>query len=385
MTKFSQRVIGSEEKSLVKMSDGVVMSIDIGELYNKICGAILGHAYGDALGAPYEFPPYPKFTGRLNEPIVKLSRFYPRRVTPPGQITDDTEMAMALLLTLISGFTKEKAVIEYMNWVNNVYCRPDCPGNAPFTGTNTRNLFVIGAKSKPSWKLYQSRYEKTFDSAEKKESSQSNGCLMRAYPLAFQFDDKITEDDVKLTNPSSVSIEAVKTYVLAIRLALLGVSKEDIKLSVRNLLTLPVLIDLYEKAVANQYVNVANNKRGWVGYGFYCAFWAFFNFDNYKDGVDAVVCLGPTEGRQGFICDSEEKTKSIGDTDTNAAIAGALLGAFYGLQHMCENSELKDDLRVLINVDTRKGDIIRSTRYAPNKDNFKQLSLDSLGLLLKSL
>jgi hypothetical protein len=52
---------------------------------------------------------------------------------------------------------------------------------------------------------------------------------------------------------------------------------------------------------------------------------------------------------------------------------------------MCENSELKDDLRVLINVDTRKGDIIRSTRYAPNKDNFKQLSLDSLGLLLKSL
>jgi hypothetical protein len=47
-----------------------------------------------------------------------------------------------------------------------------------------------------------------------------------------------------------------------------------------------------------------------------------------SDGVDAVVCLGPTEGRQGFFFGIADKTKSVGDTDTNSAIAGALLGAF---------------------------------------------------------
>ena len=88
---------------------------------DKRNGAILGHALGDALGAPCEFYPFALYTGVLNTSIVRFSRAYGRQVCPVGQITDDTEMALVLMETLNSGYTKEKAVVNYMLWANNNY------------------------------------------------------------------------------------------------------------------------------------------------------------------------------------------------------------------------------------------------------------------------
>lgn len=357
----------------------------LSELYDKICGTIIGHSYGDALGASYEFKPFSDFSGKLNNPIKRYSRYHGNQKTPPGQITDDTEMAFALLHTLIGGYTKEKAVIGYMEWVNNLHCKPDCKGNAPFTGRNTRNLFTIGNESKPSMKLYDTRFNKTFPSEELKQESQSNGCLMRSYPLAFINNESIIETDVKITNPSDFTTEAVNSYVLAVRMAILGYRKDEIKLHVEKNLNYPKLEELFSYAVNNTFVNVANNKRGWVGYGFYCAFWALFNFDNYKDAVDAVICLGPTPDKKAFICDKSEKQKLLGDTDTNAAIAGALLGAYYGIKNMCRDSNLREDLRILVHVDTTVGDIIRPLKYYPNLTNFENITNNSLKLVLQSL
>ena len=86
---------------------------------NKRMGIIIGHALGDSLGAPVEFYPYAHYTGLLDSPIVRYTRAYGKQVSAIGQVSDDTEMALVLLDTINNGYTKEKAIINYMLWANN--------------------------------------------------------------------------------------------------------------------------------------------------------------------------------------------------------------------------------------------------------------------------
>ena len=133
---------------------------------DKRNGAIIGHALGDALGAPVEFYPYGHYTGVLDTPIVRFTRAYGKQVSSVGQITDDAEMAFVLMETLNSGYTKEKAVVNYMLWANNNY--DGCKGNMPFMGKNTRNLFIA---PKPTYKVYNNRFNKHYSDEITKENS----------------------------------------------------------------------------------------------------------------------------------------------------------------------------------------------------------------------
>ena len=80
-----------------------------------------------------------------------------------------------------------------------------------------------------------------------------------------------------------------------------------------------------------------------------------------------------------------KKDKKVGDTDTNAAIAGALLGAYYDILNMCKDVKIKEALRTIIHADTIEGGIVRSQRYYPNETNFEYLSVNALKLFLQSL
>ena len=151
---------------------------------DKIYGIILGHALGDALGSPVEFYPYAHYTGILDTPIIKYNRYYGKQVSDIGQISDDTELAITLIKTIMNGYTKEKAVINYMLWANNNYEK--CKGKAPFMGNNTRNLFVA---PKTNYKLYENRFNKYYNDPIIMEKSQSNGALMRAYGHIFSEED----------------------------------------------------------------------------------------------------------------------------------------------------------------------------------------------------
>jgi ADP-ribosylglycohydrolase len=60
-----------------------------------------------------------------------------------------------------------------------------------------------------------------------------------------------------------------------------------------------------------------HNLGGYIVDAFAIAFWGLLNFENFKDGMMAVIRLG-------------------GDTDTNAAIYGQLAGAYYGYEAIPE-------------------------------------------------
>lgn len=340
---------------------------------DRIKGAIIGHGLGDALGAPVEFAPYAHYTGVLNTPIVRNSRAFGKQTSAVGLVTDDTEMAVALLRTLGEGYTKEKAVIEYMNWAGNRHGE-NIPGNAPFMGNNTRHLFTIPPKSKPSLKLYDSRVKKWFPDQASMDNSQSNGSLMRSYPLAFCPDSGLVATDSELTNPSALATNAVTAYVLAVRMAMAGATKEEIKQAIAGVLEHPVLAQAYDQACENIHRDVTVS-RGHIVHAFYCAFWGLFNFGDYRTAIDAIISLSPEAGVAAKFCSPGKQTKvTCGDTDTNAAIAGALLGAYYGLSEMLKDSVTSGNVEVMTNCDSKQGDIHRPDRYMLNKKNIDKLT-----------
>ena len=337
---------------------------------DKRNGAIIGHALGDALGAPVEFYPYAHYTGVLNTPIVRYSRAYGKQVSAVGQITDDAEMALVLMDTINSGYTKEKAVVNYMLWANNNY--EGCKGNMPFMGKNTRNLFIA---PKPTYKLYQNRFKKLYPDEFTKENSQSNGALMRAYPLAFVDDWDIVGTDVVVTNPSELVQRAVFAYIMAVKMALSGDSKEEIKKAVQEMPLDPPILQAFQQACNDEFRDVTH-CRGHVSHAFYCAFWGLFHFDDYKTAIDAIISLSPVHGVPAKICEPGKWKKSevrIGDTDTNAAIAGALLGAFYGLGGISSDPVTNSNIQVLLECDSRDGDIIRPQKYSMSNLNFNTI------------
>jgi len=348
---------------------------------DRVAGAIIGHALGDALGAPVEFPPFPQYTGVLDMPIRRNSRAYGWQNSAVGQTTDDTDMAICLLRTLGEGYTREKAVVEYMNWVNNNFDKT-IPGNSPFTGANTRNLFLLSGKSQPSLKLYNARSKKWLGDETSRNSKQSNGCLMRAYPLAFSSDPGLVKLDCELTNPNPICLEAVEAYVAALRLALGGRSKTAIKQKVAGLIKHRDLVGAYDQACNNTFRDITES-RGWVAHAFYCAFWALFNFEDYKSGVDAVVSLGPEAGVKAKFCfpGKWKRTEVIcGDTDTNGAIAGALMGAYYGITEIRSDPVTSNNIKTVLDCDPSQGDIRRPERYLMNHKNLVGLVEIALNL-----
>src|SRR5262245_44086019 len=82
-------------------------------------GALLGMAVGDALGTTYEFErleqaPYPTLATRPATDIVGGGPFD----LAPGQITDDTQMAICIACSLLAS-RDAAAAASWFDWLNS--------------------------------------------------------------------------------------------------------------------------------------------------------------------------------------------------------------------------------------------------------------------------
>ena len=155
------------------------------------------------------------------------------------------------------------------------------------------------------------------------QTSQSNGSLMRISPLGIFFAGRPNEaadqarEDSRLTHPHQVCQDACAVFVAAIATAIgNGVTREEcyqaalaeadrsqVETTVRSALLAA------KDARPNDYFS----SQGWVLIALQNAFYQLLNATNAEEGIVDTVMRG-------------------GDTDTNAAIAGALLGAACGRQ-----------------------------------------------------
>lgn len=315
------------------------------DLIDCLRGGFLGLCLGDALGAPHEFRysiSLDQYDGTLRHPIRWRARFQPIKLSVLGQVTDDTTMTISLLTSIVQnkGWEEKNVIEAYLEWANS---------GIKFMGKNTRALFH-GIKTV---KGYQSRRSKLDLS-----SAQSNGSLMRAFPLILLFHYLPEQqayfkaiEDTNLTNPTDVNRDATLIYLLALRSVLAQVKFSDIVSQIISACQTEEIRQAVQQGAQCGSRDITQNK-GWVAHAIYCLFFSWRqaseNLSTISEILDKIIRMG-------------------GDTDTNACIAGSLLGVYYGERKMREDFRTSSNLSILLSADTNQGDFPFQDQYHPSK------------------
>lgn len=259
-------------------------------------GCLLGQLSGDALGSAVEF-----------RSAAEIARSHPGGVRDltnggtwgliAGQPTDDSEMALALARSLVlrNGFDMDAVVRAYFDWC----------ASKPFDigGTTASGIAALEAGRRPTG-----------------STSQANGALMRVRPIGIlAAGDSIraaalAREDAALTHPHPVCRAANAAYAAAIAAGIDGADERVMWETAREVLDAdPNAQPVRERLDAARQEGPVEFQRqmGWVLIAFQNAFHWLLSGASLEEAVIATVGKG-------------------GDTDTNAAICGALLGAAQG-------------------------------------------------------
>jgi len=311
---------------------------------DRVRGMLFGVALGDALGGPHEFRyqvPLGKYHGIVEHPLEYIPRYQRRLVGNVGQITDDTEMTITLADSILLNdcYDRETTTMAYMAWANS---------GMRLMGTNTRSLFA----NIKTFKGFESRL-RAKRAAPQDEWTQSNGCLMRCTPLAVLPEDKwftAAVMDCGTTNPHPVCVDGVLAYLTAARALLAGKTPEEATQLAADNATTDKIANVISMGRDGIELDVSRRAtKGWIVFAIYCAFKALNDTaETYQDRIDAIIRLG-------------------GDTDTNAAIAGGLVGAYLGAAKMREEDRTCTNLAVVLTCDPAAGDMPRAEKYGAQR------------------
>jgi ADP-ribosylglycohydrolase len=271
-------------------------------------GCLLGQLAGDALGSIVEFTGVTVITVRYPGGLRQIGPS-PVFSTLAGQPTDDSEMALALARTLVrAGFDEEAVAGAYADWLESDPF--DC-GNT--IGTATRAMATARRRGVPLASTAR---------AEADRGSMANGALMRQSPLAiwgWQLDplalDGTVRADTTLTHPHLACQDASAAFIVAlaavIREGLTAITAHERALAWQRAHGRDPAITEALASARTGPPSDYQTKMGLVHIALQNAFYQALHAPSLEAGVVDTVMRG-------------------GDTDTNAAIAGALLGALHG-------------------------------------------------------
>jgi ADP-ribosylglycohydrolase/fructose-1,6-bisphosphatase/inositol monophosphatase family enzyme len=204
----------------------------------------------------------------------------------PGQATDDSEMALALARSIVceGGHNADKVLEAYREWLTS----------RPVDIDMTTEKGLLGQHA---------------------DDSQSNGSLMRVSPIGvFAAGDpalaaRLARDDSLLTHRNEVCVEACAGFCAAIAVAIDGGDRDAMLAAALSHSKSPAR-EAIEQGARGKLPDFITHP-GWVLVGLQNAFYGLFNARSLDSFLDETVRRG-------------------GDMDTNAAIAGALLGSLHG-------------------------------------------------------
>ncbi len=272
---------------------------------DRAIGCLLGQVVGDSLGSLVEFR-WPR----------DIAHQYPAGVrdladggtwnTIAGQPTDDSELALDLARTLVSqtSWSSEAVAAAYAGWYAS---RPFDVG-----GTTRQALSAAAAAAAAQDKAGAAR------KAANRES-QANGALMRCAPIGVWARDAVeaataARQDAALTHPHPICQAASAAFVAAIATGIGGGDREAMLTAAEAAMPEPDAAPLraaLARSRAGEGPGDFMGQQGWVLIAFQNSFRHLAIGTAIEDALIETVGAG-------------------GDTDTNGAICGALLGAAQG-------------------------------------------------------
>lgn len=279
-------------------------------LLRRAQGCLLGQLAGDALGSLVEF-----------QPADAIARRYPHGVrlmedggtfnTIAGQPTDDSEMALLMARSILQQgrFDAEAVARAYCWW------RDSAPFDIGNTVATALNSGALAARQRNGSVAEACRRAAS-------RTSQANGAMMRVAPLGIlgagagpAHASRWASEDAELTHPHAVCRHAnavfAESLAFAIREGADARAAHEFALSeARRIHAEPVVLEVLERAATSRPDDYATNQ-GHVIIALQNAFYQALHARSLEEGIVDTIMRG-------------------GDTDTNAAIAGALLGAIHG-------------------------------------------------------
>ena len=269
------------------------------EIRDRLLGAFIGLAVGDAVGTTVEFRERDTF-----EPVTDMVGKGPFNL-PVGYFTDDTSMALCLAESLIQhpDLDRKDLLERFSRWYRN-------GENSP-----TGRCFDIGGTTRAGIV----NFEKTGSILNNTDPWDSgNGSIMRLAPVAIKWHndiDRAVATAIIQSETTHGAIECVDSCDLLVRTLLTAFITSDkeaiFNIEVKNNWTPKVKEILTTLDVTRDEVK----SSGYVIHTLHAALWSFRNTDNFRDAILLAANLGD-------------------DADTVAAVTGQIAGAFYGLQNI---------------------------------------------------
>jgi ADP-ribosylglycohydrolase/fructose-1,6-bisphosphatase/inositol monophosphatase family enzyme len=275
-------------------------------------GCLFGQLTGDALGSLVEFADAGAIARMVPDGVRRLADGGAFD-TIAGQPTDDSELALMLARSLLAErrFDDEAIARAYAAWC----------ASGPFDiGATTSNALRPAIVA---FEAGRSAAEAARTAAAARNmASQANGALMRVSPLGiFGWRTPVCDlaelarREASLSHPNPVCLDASALFVVMIAVAIgIGLSPRDLHAfacnwAKQNNLHPDILMVLREsiEGPPAEY----QSQMGWLRIALGNALFQLLHASDFEAGIVDTVMRG-------------------GDTDTNAAIAGALLGAVHG-------------------------------------------------------
>jgi ADP-ribosyl-[dinitrogen reductase] hydrolase len=264
------------------------MTLTQEEIYSSAQGAFLGLAVGDALGATTEFmtPSEIRTVFKVHNKIVGGGWLYLKA----GQVTDDTEMSLALGRALLAaqGWDLTGIADNFVAWMRG---KPVDIGSTCRRGI--RDYMTKGQLQTPP-----------------NEWDAGNGAAMRMAPVAlFTLGDegllqRCALEQARLTHNHPLSDAACIAIGTLVQRALLGCDRFELHAVTR---------DLVARFPTFRFNNYKGLSGSYVVDTLQTVFHHLFTTAGFEECLVGVVNQG-------------------GDADTTGAIAGMIAGAFYGLE-----------------------------------------------------